>query len=50
LKALVYTGKLSMELRDEPDPVAAPGLSLVKIEAAGICGSENLLGPLSMAP
>lgn len=40
MKALVYTGKLGMELRDEPEPVAAPGLSLVKIEAAGICGSD----------
>jgi len=40
VKALVYTGKLSMELRDEPDPVASHGLSLVKIEAAGICGSD----------
>lgn len=29
-----------MEIRDEPDPVVAPGLSLVKIEAAGICGSD----------
>jgi len=40
VKALVYTGKLSMEMRDEPEPVASPGLSLVKIEAAGICGSD----------
>lgn len=40
MKALVYTGKLSMEIRDEPNPVAAAGLSLVKIEAAGICGSD----------
>ncbi len=40
MKALVYTGKLSMEMRDEPAPVAAPGISLVKIEAAGICGSD----------
>jgi len=40
VKALVYTGKLSMEFRDEPDPVASTGLSLVKIEAAGICGSD----------
>lgn len=40
MKALVYTGKLSMEMRDEPAPVAAEGLSLVKIEAAGICGSD----------
>ena len=29
-----------MEMRQEPDPVAASGLSLVKIEAAGICGSD----------
>jgi len=29
-----------MELRDEPEPVAGAGLSLVKIEAAGICGSD----------
>ena len=29
-----------MEMRDEPDPVASAGLSLVKIEAAGICGSD----------
>lgn len=40
MKALVYKGKLSMEFRDEPDPVATQGLSLVKIEAAGICGSD----------
>ncbi len=40
MKALFYTGKLSMEIRDEPEPVAAPGMSLVKIEAAGICGSD----------
>lgn len=40
MKALVYTGKLSMEMRDEPDPSAVAGQSLVKIEAAGICGSD----------
>lgn len=40
MKALVYTGKLGMEMREEPAPVAANGLSLVKIEAAGICGSD----------
>lgn len=40
MKALVYTGKLSLEIRDEPPPIAASGQSLVKIEAAGICGSD----------
>ena len=40
MKALFYTGKLSMEMRDAPEPVATAGLSLVKIEAAGICGSD----------
>jgi len=29
-----------MEFRDEPDPVTSAGLSLVRIEAAGICGSD----------
>lgn len=40
MKALVYTGALSVEMRDEPDPVANEGMSLVKVEAAGICGSD----------
>jgi len=40
MRALVYTGKLSLEMRDEPKPVASPELSLVKVEAAGICGSD----------
>lgn len=40
MKALVYTGTLSMEMRDEPKPEASNELSLVKIEAAGICGSD----------
>jgi alcohol dehydrogenase len=40
MRALVYTGKLSLEMRDEPKPVASPKLSLVKVEAAGICGSD----------
>lgn len=40
MKALVYTGKLSLEIRDEPEPQRSAGQSLVKIEAAGICGSD----------
>jgi len=29
-----------MEFKDEPEPTAAPGESIVKIEASGICGSD----------
>ena len=40
MKALVFTGKEEMEIRDEPMPIAGAGESLVKIHAAGICGSD----------
>lgn len=40
MKALVYTGTQSMQLRDEPTPEVAVGESLVRIEASGICGSD----------
>lgn len=40
MKALVYTGKLSLIYRDETPPVPLPGESLVRIDAAGICGSD----------
>ena len=40
MKALVYTDTLEMQYRDEPDPVPGPGEALIKIEAAGICGSD----------
>ena len=40
MKALVFTGKEAMEYRDEPMPEAGSGESLVKIHAAGICGSD----------
>jgi len=40
VEALVYTGKLAVEMRDEPKPSASAGMSLVKVEAAGICGSD----------
>jgi len=40
VKALVYTAPQTLDYRDEPDPVAAPGESLVRIDAVGICGSD----------
>lgn len=40
MKALVYTGTQAMAFREEPTPVAAPGESLIRIEASGICGSD----------
>lgn len=40
MKALVYTGTQSLTFRDEPEPVANENETLVKIDAAGICGSD----------
>jgi threonine dehydrogenase-like Zn-dependent dehydrogenase len=40
MKALVYTGPNSIVLREEPEPILAPGEVLVKVEAVGICGSD----------
>ena len=40
MKALVYTGPQSLELRDVPDPQPGPGEALVRVEAVGICGSD----------
>lgn len=40
MKALVYTGPNSLVYRDEPEPVAASGEVIVKVEAVGICGSD----------
>ncbi|MBM1173561.1 zinc-dependent alcohol dehydrogenase [Microvirga arabica] len=40
MKALVYTGPNSIELRDEPDPAPQAGEVLVRVEAVGICGSD----------
>jgi L-iditol 2-dehydrogenase len=40
MKALVLLGAERMELRDEPTPTPQPGEALVRIEAAGICGSD----------
>ncbi|MGG5820382.1 alcohol dehydrogenase catalytic domain-containing protein [Falsiroseomonas sp. HW251] len=41
MKALVFLGADSMGLRDEPDAAArAPGQVLLRVDAAGICGSD----------
>ena len=40
MKALVYTGTQQMTYREEPDPQAAPGEVLIRVDAVGICGSD----------
>ena len=41
MKALVFLGADSMALRDQPEPAPrAPGEVLLRIDAAGICGSD----------
>lgn len=40
MKALVYTGPNSLELRHEPEPVPGNDEVLVRVEAVGICGSD----------
>ncbi|NRA99288.1 MAG: alcohol dehydrogenase catalytic domain-containing protein [Rhodobacteraceae bacterium] len=40
MKALVYTGPETLEMRDAPDPTAGAGEVLVAIDSVGICGSD----------
>jgi alcohol dehydrogenase len=40
MKALVYTGPNEMAYRDEPQPEAASGEVLIRVDAVGICGSD----------
>ena len=40
MKALVYTGRCELAYRDEPDPQPGPGEAVVRVDAAGICGSD----------
>lgn len=40
MKALVYTGIKEMVVRDEPAPVAGQWGAILRVEAAGICGSD----------
>ena len=40
MKALVYDDVETLSYRDMPDPIAADGEHLIRIEASGICGSD----------
>ncbi|MDE2121498.1 MAG: alcohol dehydrogenase catalytic domain-containing protein [Betaproteobacteria bacterium] len=40
MKALVYTGEREMRYRDEPEPAPLQGEVLLRVDAAGICGSD----------
>jgi threonine dehydrogenase-like Zn-dependent dehydrogenase len=49
MQALVYTGPLTLELQDVPEPEPQPGEVVVDVGAVGICGSE-LEGFRSQSP
>src|SRR3954453_18982995 len=40
MRALVWEAPRTMNMREQPDPVAQPGEAVLKIAFAGICGSE----------
>ncbi|MEL6645679.1 MAG: alcohol dehydrogenase catalytic domain-containing protein [Pseudomonadota bacterium] len=40
MKALVYTAPERLEVRDVPDPLPGDGDVVVRVESAGICGSD----------
>ena len=40
MKALVYTNPNEVQLHDRPDPTLADGEVVLRIDAAGICGSD----------
>ncbi len=40
MKALVYTANKEVTYRDEPQPELNPGEALIKVNLAGICGSD----------
>jgi len=42
VKAGVYTGPGTLELRDWPEPAAGPGELLVRVRGCGLCGSDIL--------
>jgi len=49
VQAVVYTGPLTIEVQDIPEPDLAPGEVVVDVRAVGICGSE-LEGFASQSP
>ena len=40
MQALVYTGTNKIDFREEKDPIAKPGETIIKVKASGICGSD----------
>lgn len=40
MKAAVYTGIEQIEIRDVPVPEAGPRDIVVKVQAAGVCGTD----------
>jgi len=40
MRAAIFTGKQAAEVREVPKPELLPGTVLVRVEAAGICGSD----------
>ena len=40
MKALVYTGPKSVEMREVADPVPAAREALIRVESVGLCGSD----------
>jgi propanol-preferring alcohol dehydrogenase len=52
MKALVYEAPGRVELRDVADPIAGAGEVLIRIAAAGVCGTDRhiVAGHLGVAP
>ena len=40
MKALVYVGEEKLDFREVADPVVKSGEQLIKVDSAGICGSD----------
>ena len=40
MKALVYVGEEKLDFREVPNPVVKSGEQLIKVDSAGICGSD----------
>ena len=40
MKAMIFTGNSQAEIREVPTPEPVPGYVLVKMKAAGLCGSD----------
>ncbi len=50
MKAIVFKGNCSIDMGDYPDPKAGNGEVVVKMKAAGICGSDLQLFSISAPP